>query len=135
MSSAEQDLVAARRGNINEALPRLRQAFAQKSKQFSANHPQMLRYYFYLASAYDEAGQYPYAAFWYQKAAAVCQQSFDPNDACNPITLLKLGQSLQANGNPRDAESNIRHAIQAADRVFGPNAPVSGAATAHSHWS
>jgi len=123
--SSEQDLIAARRGHINEALPRLQQAFAQKSKQFSANHPQMLRYYFYLASAYDEAGLYPYAAYWYQKAVTVCKQSFAANDACNPITLLKLGQSLQANGDTRDAEPNIRQALQAADRVFGPNAPVS----------
>jgi CHAT domain-containing protein len=123
--SSEQDLNAARHGKINEALPRLQQAFAQKGKQFSPNHPQMLRYYFYLASAYDEAGQFPYAAYWYQKAVAVCQQSFAANDPCSPITLLKLGQSLEANGNTRDAEPNIRQAIQASDRVFGPNAPVS----------
>jgi CHAT domain-containing protein len=123
--SSEQDLLAARRGNINEALPRLQQAFAQKVKQFSPNHPQMLRYYFYLASAYDEAGLYPYAAYWYQKAATVCQQSFAANDPCNPITLLKLGVSLNNNGDSRDAEANIRQAIQTADRVFGPNAPVS----------
>jgi CHAT domain-containing protein len=123
--SSEQDLLAARRGRINEALPRLRQAFALKTKQYSPNHPQMLRYYFYLASAYDEAGLYPSAAYWYQKAVAVCQQSFAANDACGPITLLKLGQSLQANGNTRDAEPNIRQAIQASNQVFGPNAPVS----------
>jgi CHAT domain-containing protein len=123
--SSEQDLIAARRGAINEALPRLRQTFALKTKQFSPNHPQMLRYYFYLASAYDEAGFYPSAAYWYQKAVAVCQQSFAPNDACQPITLLKLGQSLLANGNTRDAEPNVRQAIQASTQVFGPNAPVS----------
>jgi CHAT domain-containing protein len=123
--SSEQDLLAAKRGAINQAVPRLLQAFAQKAKQYSPNHPQMLRYYYYLASAYDEAGQYPYAAYWYQKAVAVCQQQFAANDACNPITLLKLGQSLQANGDSRDAEPNIRQALQSADQVFGPNAPVS----------
>lgn len=123
--SSEQDLLLARRGSINEALPRLRQAFAQKTREYSANHPQMLRYYFYLALAYDEAGLYPSAAYWYRKSVAVCQQSFPVNDACLPITLLRLGQSLQANGDTRDAEPNIRQAIQASDHVFGPNAPVS----------
>jgi CHAT domain-containing protein len=123
--SSEQDLILAQRGNIKEALPRLQQAFAQKAKKYSPNHPQMLRYYFYLARAYEESGQYPFSAYWYQKAAAVCAQSFGPENACAPATQLKLGQSLAANGNPRDAETNIRHALLVADKVFGREAPVS----------
>ena len=123
--AAEQDLILAQRGSIREALPRLQQAFAQKAKQYSANHPQMLRYYFYLARAYEESGQYPFSAYWYQKAADVCAQSFGPDNACSPVTQLKLGQSLAANGNPVDAETNIRHALLVADKVFGREAPVS----------
>jgi len=123
--SSEKDLLAAMHGHINEALPRLRQAFALKSQQYSADHPQMLRYYYFMARAYDEAGLYPSAAFWYQKSLAVCEHSFAENDACRPITLLKLGASLMANGDTRNAEPNIRQSIQASDRVFGANAPVS----------
>jgi CHAT domain-containing protein/tetratricopeptide (TPR) repeat protein len=123
--SSEQDLNLAQRGNIKEALPRLQQAFAQKLKKYSADHPQMLRYYFYLARAYEEAGQYPYSAYWYQKAAEVCAKSFGAENVCAPITLLKLGQSLMFNGNARDAETNIRNALLVADKVFGAQAPVS----------
>jgi CHAT domain-containing protein len=123
--SSEQDLNLAQRGNIKEALPRLQQAFAQKLKKYSADHPQMLRYYFYLARAYEEAGQYPYSAYWYQKAADVCAKSFGAENVCAPITLLKLGQSLMFNGDARDAETNIRNALLVADKVFGAQAPVS----------
>jgi CHAT domain-containing protein len=123
--SSEQDLNLAQRGNIKEALPRLQQAFAQKSKKISADHPQMLRYYFYLARAYEEAGQYPDSAYWYQKAADVCAKSFGPDDACIPITLFKLGQSLAFNGDPRGAETNIRRALLTAEKVFGSHSPVS----------
>jgi CHAT domain-containing protein/tetratricopeptide (TPR) repeat protein len=123
--SSEQDLNLAQRGNIKEALPRLLQAFAQKSKKISADHPQMLRYYFYLARAYEEAGQYPYSAYWYQKAADVCAKSFGPDDACVPITLFKLGQSLAFNGDPRGSETNIRQALRTAQKVFGSQSPVS----------
>jgi CHAT domain-containing protein len=123
--SSEQDLLLAQHGNIKEALPRLQQAFAQKSAKFSADHPQMLRYYFYLARAYEEAGLYPYSAYWYQKSADVCAKSFGPGNACTPITLLKLGQSLAFNGDLRGAETSIRGALLTAEKVFGPHAPVS----------
>ncbi len=122
--ASEQDLVLARHGHIREALPRLQQTFAQKSKQYSANHPQMLRYYYYLASAYDEAGLVPLAAYWYQKSADVCVQAFGPDNACAPITQLKLGVSLFYNGKSREAEANIRHALLVGDTVFGVKAPV-----------
>jgi CHAT domain-containing protein len=122
--ASEQDLLLARHGHIREALPRLQQTFALKSKQYSANHPQMLRYYYYLASAYDEAGLVPFAAYWYQKSADVCVQAFGADNACAPITQLKLGVSLFYNGKTREAEASIRHALQVADTVFGVKAPV-----------
>lgn len=124
-ANSEQNLLLAQRGAIKEALPQLQEAFARKATQYSADHPQMLRYYFYLARAYEEAGLYPYSAYWYQRAAQVCVQSFGADNVCVPITALKLGQSLAFNGDPAAAEANIRHALQVADEVFGKNAPVS----------
>lgn len=122
--ASEEDLVLARRGHIQEALPRLRQAFADKTRTYSANHPQMLRYYYSLALAYEEAGLFPYSAYWYQKSADVCRQAFGADNACIPITMWKLGLSLEGNGKPSEAEAQLRQAEASADKVFGQKATV-----------
>jgi CHAT domain-containing protein len=122
-TQAMKDLVAARQGRVREALPSLQQAIALKSKTFAPTHPQMLRYYFYLAQGYEEAGAYPGAVYWYGKSVAACQQ-FGPDSACAAITNLNLGLALANNGSTNEAEPAVRQALDIAGRAFGPDAPA-----------
>jgi len=119
------DLALARQGRVREALPSLQQALAAKSKMFPPTHPQMLRYYFYVAQGFEQAGGYPGAVYWYRKSVTACEQ-FGPDSPCAAITNLNLGLALANNGKTGEAETAVRHAIAVADKAFGPDAPSHG---------
>ncbi len=122
-AESEQDLAKARKGQINEALPRLRAALSQKAARLSTTHPQMLRDYYYLGKAYEETGQWSYAAYWYDKAVTTCINSYGVDNPCQVLTLGELGVSLATSGKFEEGEAAVRRALQVADRLTRGNHP------------